>query len=111
MPDSDQIASSGGHRARLRRRFAADPAALSDVELLELILTFAIPRLDVAPQARALLDRFGSPAGILAAPYEELLEVSGIGEGTALFLRALGGSATPVQAGEASQRQRMRPRA
>jgi len=90
MPDSDQIASSTGHRARLRRRFAADPAALSDVELLELILTFAIPRLDVAPQASALLDRFGSPAGILAAPYEELLEVSGIGEGTALFLRALG---------------------
>jgi len=90
MPDSDQSASSTGHRARLRQRFAADPAALADVELLELILTFAIPRLDVAPQARALLDRFGSPAGVLAASFRELLEIAGIGEQTALFLQAVG---------------------
>lgn len=89
MPDSDQSVSSG-HRARLRQRFAANPATLSDVDLLELILTFAIPRLDVAPQARALLDRFGSPAGVLAAPYRELLEIAGIGEQTALFLQAIG---------------------
>ncbi|MBM4461363.1 MAG: hypothetical protein FJ011_27005 [Chloroflexi bacterium] len=90
MSDSDQSASSSGHRARLRQRFAADPAALADVELLELILTFAIPRLDVAPRARALLDRFGSPAGVLTAAQRELLEVAGIGEQTALFLLAVG---------------------
>ncbi len=72
--------SSTGHRARLRQRLAADPAALSAVELLELLLTFAIPRLDVTPQARALLGRFGSPAGVLAASYRELLETAGIGE-------------------------------
>jgi hypothetical protein len=89
MPDSDQNASSG-HRARLRQRFAADPTALSDVESLELILTFATPRLDVAPQARALLDRFGSPAGVLAATYHELLGIVGIGEQTTLFLQAVG---------------------
>ena len=89
MSDSDQNVSPG-HRARLRQRFAADPTALSDAELLELILTFAIPRLDVAPQARALLDRFGSPAGVLAASYGELLEVAGIGEQTTLFLQAVG---------------------
>jgi DNA repair protein RadC len=83
-------ASAPGHRARLRQRFLADPAALSGVELLELILTFAIPRQDVAPPAGALLARFGSPAGMLAASYEELLEVAGIGEGTAVFLMALG---------------------
>jgi DNA repair protein RadC len=82
--------SAPGHRARLRQRFAADPAALLDAELLELILTFAIPRLDVAPQARALLDRFGSPAGVLAATRQELLEIAGIGEQTTLFLQAVG---------------------
>ena len=85
MPHSDQAIASG-HSSRLRQRFAADPAALSHVELLELILTFAVPRLDVAPQAGALFDRFGSPAGVLAASYSELLEIAGIGEQTALFL-------------------------
>jgi DNA repair protein RadC len=89
MPHSDQAASSG-HRARLRQRFLADPTALSDAELVELVLTYVIPRQDVASQAQALLARFGSPAGLLTAPYGELLAVPGIGEGTALFLRALG---------------------
>lgn len=89
MSDFDQNVSSG-HRARLRQRFAAEPAALSDAELLELILTFAIPRLDVAPQARTLVARFGSPAGVLAASYRELLDIAGIGEQTALFLQAVG---------------------
>lgn len=89
MSDFDQNASSG-HRARLRQRFAANPATLLDVELLELILTYAIPRLDVAPQARALLDRFGDPAGVLTATHRELLAVAGIGEQTALFLQAIG---------------------
>lgn len=89
MPDSDQSVSSG-HRARLRQRFAADPAALADVELLELILTFAVPRLDVAPQAKALLDRFGSPAGVLSASPQDLVAINGIGEQTAIFLQAIG---------------------
>jgi DNA repair protein RadC len=91
-------APTAGHRARLRQRFAADPAALSHVELLELILTFAIPRLDVAPQAGALLDRFGSPTGVLAASFRELLEIAGIGEQTALFLQAIGQFAHPIVA-------------
>lgn len=108
MPGFDQSVSSG-HRARLRQRFAAEPAALSDAELLELILTFAIPRLDVAPQAKALLDRFGNPAGVLAASYGELLEVAGIGEQTALFLQAVnrftGRGPTPVSPPPAAGRE------
>ncbi len=51
-------ASSSGHRARLRQRFLADSTALSDAELVELVLTYVIPRQDVAPQAQALLARF-----------------------------------------------------
>ncbi|MBU1834443.1 MAG: hypothetical protein KJ834_00185, partial [Alphaproteobacteria bacterium] len=48
------------HRARLRDRFVSGgAAALPDYELLELVLFRAIPRQDVKPLARALIDQFG----------------------------------------------------
>ena len=70
-----QQENSTGHRARLRQRFLADPAVLSEVEMLELLLTYAIPRRDVAPLAQALVDRFGSADRVLTASYEELIVV------------------------------------
>ena len=45
----------------------AAPTAFADYELLELLLCQAIPRRDVKPLAKALLDRFGSFAGVIAA--------------------------------------------
>ncbi len=88
MSQSEAIAV--GHRVRLRQRFVRDPDALSEAELLELILTYAIPRLDVAPHAARLLQRFGTLTAVLTAPYAELLEVSGIGEAAAILLSAMG---------------------
>ena len=79
-----------GHRARLRQRFLADPMALSEPERLELLLTYAIPRRDTAPPAQALLDRFGSITGVLAASYEELTAVAGIGEQAATLITMIG---------------------
>ena len=50
-----------GHRQRLRARFrAAGSEAVSDYELLELLLFRAIPRRDVKPLAKDLIARFGS---------------------------------------------------
>ena len=69
-----------GHRERLRDRFRrGGDAALSDYEILELILFRAMPRRDVKPIAKALIARFGSFAEVLAARPERLAEVSGIG--------------------------------
>ena len=57
------------HRARLRQRFLdGGAAALPDYELLELVLFRAIPRQDVKPLARRLLDTFGDVASVLSAP-------------------------------------------
>jgi|UniRef100_A0A7C5AKL9 DNA repair protein RadC len=65
-----------GHRARLRSRFLKGGAgALQDYELLELLLTFAIPYSDVKPLAKRLIEHFGSFSQVLDAPLESLLEV------------------------------------
>ena len=77
-----------GHRERLRERFLrAGAKGLQDYELLELLLSYAIPRKDVKPQAKELLRRFGSLAGVMDASPEEVQEVKGIGPRAATLLR------------------------
>lgn len=68
------------HRARLRERFMSGGGdALPDYEMLELILFRAIPRQDVKPLARRLLDRFGDFNRVLSAPAQRLGEIEGVG--------------------------------
>lgn len=68
------------HRARLRERFMQGGAgALPDYEMLELVLFRAIPRQDVKPLARRLLDRFGDFNRVLSASPARLAEVGGVG--------------------------------
>lgn len=69
-----------GHRERLRDRFlAGGPDALPDYELLELVLFRAIPRRDVKPLAKSLIEAFGSYADVLSADRARLAEVKGLG--------------------------------
>ena len=69
-----------GHRRRLRERFmSGGDAALVDYELLEIVLFQAIPRQDTKSIAKALLNRFGSYAGVLHANAGELGQVKGVG--------------------------------
>jgi DNA repair protein RadC len=68
------------HRKRLRERFMqGGAAAMPDYELLELVLFRALPRQDVKPLARALLEAFGDFHAVLAAPPPRLTEVKGVG--------------------------------
>ncbi|MEZ6030098.1 MAG: DNA repair protein RadC [Hyphomonadaceae bacterium] len=77
-----------GHRERLRQRvLESDGSHLKDYELLELLLCAFIPRVDVKPIAKELLARFGSVSGVLAAAPERLMEVKGVGETAASYIR------------------------
>jgi len=84
-----------GHRQRLRDRFMKSGfEGLADYEMVELILTLAIPRADVKLPAKELIARFGSLRGILDAPLEELASISGIGSVTPVALQIIKAAAT-----------------
>jgi len=77
-----------GHRARLRQRFLRGGAgALQDYELLELLLTFAIPYSDVKPLAKRLIEHFGSFNQVLDAAPEALMEFTGLREYSAVLIK------------------------
>lgn len=76
-----------GHRQRLKERFCAEGLDnFSDVQVLELLLFYAIPRQDTNPIAHQLLAHFGSLSQVLDAPVEELEKVPGVGHNAATFL-------------------------
>jgi len=69
------------HRKRLRARFMEGGAtAVPDYELLELVLFRAIPRQDVKPLARRLLDSFGDFNRVITAEPARLVTVQGVGD-------------------------------
>lgn len=77
-----------GHRQRLRQRFLqGGPGALQDYELLELLLTFAIPYSDVKPLAKKLIAHFGSFTRVFDASPEAVMEVTGLKEYSAVLIR------------------------
>ncbi|MBL8658273.1 MAG: DNA repair protein RadC [Rhodospirillales bacterium] len=79
-----------GHRQRLRDRFLSGPDdGVPDYELLELLLFFAIERVDTKPLAKALLQRFGSLAGVLHARPDQLAEVEGVNHFAVTLFKAL----------------------
>jgi len=76
-----------GHRERLRLRFSQSGFdGFHDYEVLELLLTYAIPRVDVKPIAKDLLKIFGTLAGVFDASVAELTQIKGMGEKGAVFL-------------------------
>ncbi|SDC26666.1 RadC family protein [Paraburkholderia lycopersici] len=73
-------------RERLRK---AGPAALSDVELLAILLGSGLPGHDVFVVARSLLAHFGSLRAMLDAQREEFEALRGIGPAKASMLQAV----------------------
>lgn len=80
-----------GHRQRLRNSAKSDGdlVGLSDVELVELLLSFLIPQKDTNVMAHKLINKYGSVAGVLCAPQSELTELAHITAQVASLLPAL----------------------
>jgi len=83
-----------GHRERLRQRFLAEPQALPDYEVLELLLASVIPRKDTKPLAKALIAEFKTFADVLAAPVQALESFAGVSAATAAYLKVVEHAAT-----------------
>ena len=80
-----------GHRERLRKRYIKSGLeGFNDYEVLELLLTYSIARKDVKPIAKELIENFGTIDEIAKSDVKSLLEVDGIGEGSAVFLKLIG---------------------
>ena len=78
-----------GHRKRLKTQFLIHGEDIHDHQLLELLLCYAIPQGDVNGLAHALLDQFGSLAGVFDALPPSLTRVDGVGEHTAVLLKLI----------------------
>ena len=77
-----------GHRERLRERFRENGLKpFSDVEAIELLLFYALPRCNTNEIAHRLLKRFGSYKAVMEADISELKSVEGVGESAALLIR------------------------
>lgn len=77
-----------GHRQRLKDRFLQFGLdSFTEIQVLELLLFYAVPRQDTNPIAHRLLNRFGRLSGVLDASLEQLTEVEGIGEHAATLLK------------------------
>ncbi len=74
------------HRQRMRDRcMKSGFEGFSDHELVEMLLSYGIPRKDTNPIAHELIDRFGSLGRVLEANTDELMQVHGIGERSAII--------------------------
>lgn len=94
---TETAASYLGHRDRLKNKvltFGSD--VLQDYELLELLLTYSIPRKDVKPLAKELISVFGSFAAVLNASPEELKQVKGIKDSSSVLIAAVHSAALRI---------------
>jgi len=93
------------HRQRLRRRFVEGGAqAMPDYELLGLVLFRALPRQDVKPLARRLIDAFGDFNRVLSANIKELQAIDGVGEAVAVELKIIEAAAQRLSRAKVMQR-------
>lgn len=78
------------HRKRMKTRFLATGGeGFSNHELLEMVLFGVIPRKNTNPIAHHLIKYFGSLKGVFMADVQELQQVGGIGEQTAVYLKTV----------------------
>ncbi|MBV9654788.1 MAG: DNA repair protein RadC [Acetobacteraceae bacterium] len=104
-PITVQSTGPHGHRERMRTKLLErGPDALADYELLEMLLFFVQPRGDTKPLAKAVINRFGSFARVLAAPQGELFNMPGLGTHSVAAIKLVHASALRLARAEVMDR-------
>lgn len=89
MANNDSI--HAGHRERLRNRFLEEGLdGFHEINALELLLFYCVPRKDTNELAHRLIDYFGSYVGVLNASVQELKKVQGVSDQVATYLSLQG---------------------
>ena len=79
-----------GHRMRMKKKFLESRfRAFETHEILEFLLHFVIPRRNTNTIAHELIDVFGGFSPIFDANIEFLEKVNGVGENSAIFMKAM----------------------
>lgn len=80
-----------GHRERARQEFLQHGFNENTPphKVLELLLFYCVQRADTNPIAHKLIARYGSVAGVLDAPVEELAAFKGMSERSAVLLKLI----------------------
>ena len=82
---------SQGHRERIKEKFLKNGIdGFAEYEILELLLTYCIPRKDTKPIAKELLNKFKSLDNIFKADFDKLSAVDGLGKNSIAFLKLIG---------------------
>ena len=80
-----------GHRERIREKFLKNGIdGFAEYEILELLLTYCIPRKDTKPIAKELLNKFKSLDNIFKADFDKLSAIDGLGKNSIVFLKLIG---------------------
>ena len=80
-----------GHRERIREKFLKNGIdGFAEYEILELLLTYCIPRKDTKPIAKELLNKFKSLDNIFKADFDKLFAIDGLGKNSIAFLKLIG---------------------
>lgn len=76
------------HRSRMRKKYAEmGLQAFAPHEVLEFLLFYSYRRVDTNEIAHRLLKKFGTISGVFDADLQSLMEVEGVGENAAIFLK------------------------
>ena len=82
---------SQGHRERIKEKFLKNGIdGFAEYEILELLLTYCIPRKDTKPIAKELLNKFKSLDNVFKADLDKLSAIDGLGKNTVTFLKLIG---------------------
>ena len=82
---------SQGHRERIKEKFLKNGIdGFAEYEILELLLTYCIPRKDTKPIAKELLNKFKSLDNIFKAYFDKLSAIDGLGKNSIVFLKLIG---------------------